>query len=50
MESQPEYPNGGAERGADKLTLPRAMVIGNLKRDILTIRTAFDQSGTGLTI
>jgi hypothetical protein len=25
-------------------------VIGNLKRDVLTIRAAFQQSGTGLTI
>jgi hypothetical protein len=50
MELQAEYPNGGSENGADKLTLPRAQVIGNLKRDVLTIRAAFDQSGTGLTI
>ena len=33
MELQAEYPNGGAESGADKLTLPREMVLGNLKRD-----------------
>ena len=44
MELQAEYPNGGAQSGADKLTLPREMVIGNLKRDILTIRAAFQQS------
>ena len=37
-----------AQSGADKLTLPREMVIGNLKRDVLTIRAAFQQSGTGL--
>jgi len=48
MELQAEYPNGGAQSGADKLTLPREMVIGNLKRDVLTIRAAFLQSGTGL--
>jgi hypothetical protein len=48
MELQAEYPNGGAQSGADKLTLPREMVIGNLKRDVLTIRAAFQQSGTGL--
>jgi hypothetical protein len=48
MELQAEYPNGGAQSGADKITLPRQMVIGNLKRDILTIRAAFQQSGTGL--
>jgi hypothetical protein len=50
MELQAEYPNGGSENGADKLTLPRAQVIGSLKRDVLTIRAAFEQSGTGLTI
>ena len=50
MELQAEYPNGSSESGSDKLTLPRAQVIGNLKRDVLTIRAAFQQSGTGLTI
>jgi hypothetical protein len=50
MELEAEYPNGGSQSGADKLTLPREMVIGNLKRDVLTIRAAFEQSGTGLTI
>ena len=50
MELQAEYPNGGSENGSDTLTLPRAQVIGNLKRDVLTIRAAFQQSGTGLTI
>jgi len=49
MELQAEYPNGGAQSGADKLTLPREIVIGNLKRDVLTIRAALQQSGTGLT-
>jgi hypothetical protein len=48
MELQAEYPNGGAQSGADKITLPREQVIGNLKRDVLTIRAAFQQSGTGL--
>ena len=50
MELEAEYPNGGSNNGADKLTLPREQVIGNLKRDVLTIRAAFEQSGTGLTI
>ena len=50
MELQAEYPNGGSENGSATLTLPRAQVIGNLKRDVLTIRAAFQQSGTGLTI
>jgi hypothetical protein len=50
MELQAEYPNGGAERGAEKLTLPREMVLGAMKRDILTIRAALQQSGAALTI
>lgn len=50
MELQAEYPNGGSESGSDKLTLPRAQVLGALKRDALTIRAALQQSGTGLTI
>ena len=50
MELQAEYPNGGSENGADAITLPRAQVIGHLKRDVLTIRAALQQSGTGLTI
>jgi hypothetical protein len=50
MELQAEYPNGGAQNAADELTLPRAQVIGNMKRDILTIRAAFQQSGSGLII
>ena len=50
MELEAEYPNGGSESGADTITLPRAQVLGNLKRDVLTIRAAFQQSGTGLTI
>jgi len=50
MELEAEYPNGGSESGSDKLTLPRAQVLGNLKRDVLTIRAALQQSGTGLAI
>jgi len=50
MELEAEYPLGGAENGADKLTLPRAQVLGSIKRDLLTIRAALAQSGTGLTI
>jgi sugar phosphate isomerase/epimerase len=49
MELEAEYPNGGAENGSDKLTLPRAQVIGNLKRDVLTIRAALQQSNSGLS-
>ena len=50
MELEAEYPLGGAENAADKITLPSAQVLGSLKRDVLTIRAAFQQSGTGLTI
>ena len=50
MELEAEYPLGGADRGADKITLPREQVLGSIKRDLLTIRAAFQQSGTGLSI
>jgi len=50
MELEAEYPMGGAQNGDDTITLPRAQVLGSMKRDILTIRAAFEQSGTGLTI
>lgn len=50
MELQVEYPLGGAERGRDAITLSRAEVIGAMRRDVETIRTAFAESGTGLTI
>ena len=50
MELEVEYPLGGAQGGADTITLPRQMVLGSIKRDVLTIRAALAQSGTGLTI
>jgi sugar phosphate isomerase/epimerase len=50
MELEAEYPMGGAENGLDKITLPREQILGTMKRDVLTIRAAFEQSGTGLTI
>lgn len=50
MELQVEYPLGGAESGRDAITLPRADVIGAMRRDVETIRTTFAQSGTGLTL
>ena len=50
MELEAEYPMGGAENGNDTITLPRAQVLGSMKRDVLTIRAAFEQSATGLTI
>jgi hypothetical protein len=45
IEIQAEYPNGGANNAADTITLPRARVLGAMKRDLLVLRTAFEQSG-----
>jgi sugar phosphate isomerase/epimerase len=33
-----DYPNGGTENGGDKLTLPRGLVLGAIKRDLLTLK------------
>ena len=50
-ELQSEYPGiGGAETGADKITLPRQFVIGLLKRDVITIRKSFEMANAGLSI
>jgi sugar phosphate isomerase/epimerase len=45
IEVQAEYPNGGAESAQDKITLPRAQVLGAMKRDLLALRMAFGPSG-----
>ena len=45
IEVQAEYPNGGSENAMDKITLPRAIVLGNLKRDRLTLKAGFAASG-----
>jgi hypothetical protein len=45
IEIQAEYPNGGANNAADTITLPRAQVLGAMKRDLLTLRKAFAESG-----
>lgn len=50
MDLQAEYPLGGAERGLGELTLPRKQVLGALKRDVLTVRAALSQSGSGISI
>ncbi|MFO7287094.1 MAG: TIM barrel protein [Gammaproteobacteria bacterium] len=50
MDLQAEYPLGGAERGLKELTLPRKLVLGALKRDVLTVRTALAQSGSGIVV
>jgi hypothetical protein len=41
---------GGVETGADKIARPRQFVIGLIKRDVLTIRKAFEMAATGLGI
>jgi len=48
MELQAEYPNGGADSGADTLTRPRAEVLDMMTRDVQTIRAGFERSGTGV--
>ena len=45
IEVQAEYPNGGAENAQTKLTLPREMVLGAMKRDLLALKAAFKSSG-----
>jgi sugar phosphate isomerase/epimerase len=45
IEVQAEYPNGGANNAQDKITLPRAQVLGAMKRDLLVLREAFAPSG-----
>ena len=45
MEIQAEYPNGGANNAADEITLPRAQVLGAMKRDLLSLKAAFGPSG-----
>ena len=45
VEIQSEYPNGGAENAQDKITLPREMVLGAMKRDRLTLVAGFAASG-----
>ncbi len=45
IEVQAEYPNGGAENAMDKITLPKAIVLGNMKRDRLTLKAGFAASG-----
>jgi sugar phosphate isomerase/epimerase len=45
VEIQVEYPNGGADQGRDKITLPPAQVLGNVKRDLLTLKAAWAASG-----
>ena len=45
IEIQAEYPNGGAENAADKITLPRDQVLGAMKKDQETLRAALHKAG-----
>jgi sugar phosphate isomerase/epimerase len=45
IEIQAEYPNGGAESAQDKITLPRQLVLGAMKRDLLALKMSFGPSG-----
>ncbi len=45
VEIQSEYPNGGANDGQDEITLPRDQVLGAMKRDLVTLRTALASAG-----
>jgi sugar phosphate isomerase/epimerase len=45
VEIQAEYPNGGAGGGQDKITLPRAQVLGAMKHDLLTLRAVLGPAG-----
>ena len=50
VEIQVEFPLGGAETGADKISLPRQSVIGALKRERLTIEAGFFAGGWNIDI
>lgn len=52
MDLQAEYDDslGGANHGRTELTLPRSTVLGAIKRDVLTVRTALQESGSGIII
>ena len=50
MELAAEYPLGGANSGADKLTISRPDLMAALKKDIATLRRYFEISKTGLSI
>jgi sugar phosphate isomerase/epimerase len=45
IEIQAEYPNGGADNAQDYITLPRAQVLGAMKRDLLTLRRGLATAG-----
>ena len=45
LEIQAEYPNGGAESAQTTITMPRAEVLGAMKRDLEILRRDFAASG-----
>ena len=45
VEIQAEYPNGGADNAGTTITLPRAQVLGAMKRDLLTLRAVLGPAG-----
>jgi hypothetical protein len=51
MNMQAHYEGlGGAETGQNDLTHQRRVVLGALKRDVLTVRSALAQSGSGIMV
>ena len=50
IETQVNWPLGGAENGADKVSLPRQSVLGQLKRDRLTVEHGFFAAGWNIDI
>lgn len=42
---QSDYPNGGAENGGEILSLPKARVLGTIKRDLLTLKAGLAAGG-----
>ena len=45
VEIQSEYPNGGANNAGSTITLPRAQVLGAMKRDLLTLKAVLGPAG-----
>ena len=45
VEVQSEYPNGGANNAGSRITLPRAQVLGAMKRDLLTLKAVLGPAG-----
>jgi len=41
---------GGANHGNTEITLPREQVLGAIKRDVLTVRAALQESGSGIVV